>query len=349
VPDLLKPDERGLWCAAGGFHVDPWKPVPLALITHAHSDHARSGSARFVAAAASVPFLKLRLAAGSVIDGLAWGERVRFGDVWVSFHPAGHIRGSAQIRVESGDEVWVVSGDYKRASDPTCEAFEVVPCTTFITEATFGLPIYRWNRSEETAAEIADWWRECRERGRTAVLFTYSLGKAQRVLGELGALAGRETGAAWMNDRPVLLHGATLPLTEAYRADGVKMLPYEGATIDEVGRKRRKVEPGGLVIAPPSAAGSPWMRRFGAADDYETGFASGWMRVRGIRRRRGYDRGFVLSDHVDWPDLMRTVEETGAKRVLVTHGNSETVAAYLRERGLDAVPLQTGFASEEEE
>jgi len=354
VPDLLHPDGRGLWCSAGGFHIDPWKPVPLALITHAHSDHARSGSARYVSSAACVPFLKLRLAEGSIIDGVAWSERVQIGSVRVSFHPASHIRGSAQIRIESGNEVWVVSGDYKRATDPTCEAFEVVPCDTFITEATFGLPIYRWNRPEQTAAEISEWWSECRERQRTAVLFTYSLGKAQRVLGELEALAARDESAAWMRDRPVLLHGATLPLTEAYAADGVAMLPFEGATVgagnatEGTGRQRR-VPRGGLVIAPPSAAGSPWMRRFGAGDDYETAFASGWMRVRGVRRRRGYDRGFVLSDHVDWPDLLRTVAETKARRVLVTHGNSETVATYLRDIGIDAAPLQTPFALEEEE
>jgi len=357
---VLEPDHIGLACAAGGFHIDPWRPAPLAVITHAHGDHARWGSGRYVCAAACVDVLRLRLPPDAVIQGVPWGETVQFGAATASFHPAGHIRGSAQVRVEVGGEVWVAAGDYKRAADPTCEAFEVVPCDVFITESTFALPIYRWQPSEAVAREIAQWWAENAAQGKASVLFCYSLGKAQRVLGELWRL-GATPAFAWVREKTVFLHGAVEPLTRVYRDAGVEMVatarvseegeadtPPEnpvGTTGPPKGKKKGRSFAGELAIAPPSASGSPWMRRFGSGHDFETGFASGWMRVRGIRRRGGYDRGFVLSDHADWDDLLRTIRETGARRVLATHGSSEALARYLGEQGIEAGVVRTGFGA----
>jgi putative mRNA 3-end processing factor len=329
---LLCPDDRGLFCEAGGFYIDPWKPVERAVISHGHGDHARWGSAAYLAAAPSVPILRRRLGEAAVIEGVPFGETVRIGGVAVSFHPAGHILGSAQVRVERDGEVWVFSGDYKRAADPTCEPFEPVPCHTFITEATFALPIYRWDPTSEVAREIWEWWEANHEAGRSSVLFCYALGKAQRILAELARLT----------DRTVFVHGSLEPLNEAYRQAGVEMLPTRPVAETVRGQSFA----GELILAPPSAGGSTWMRRFGPAG---TAFASGWMRVRGTRRRRGFDRGFVISDHADWPDLLRTIADTGAERVLTTHGYSDSLARYLREQGRAAGTLATPFQGETED
>ena len=327
---LITLSPAGLYCAAGDFHIDPWRGVPRAVITHAHADHARSGSDLYVASHDGMPLLRRRLARGSLLRGVDYGRRFRLGKAWVSLHPAGHVLGSAQVRVEVGSRVWVASGDYKRDPDPTCQPFEVVPCDTFITEATFALPIYRWRPASEVAADIHDWWRHNAEGGRTTVLFCYALGKAQRLLAELRRYT----------DRTVYLHGALTPLVEAYREAGVAMLPT--MPVSELGRGADLSD--ALVLAPPSAAGSPWMRRFRR---HASGFASGWMRIRGNRRRRGYDRGFVLSDHADWPSLLQTVRETGADHVLATHGRTDVFVRYLNEVvGIRAEPLRTEFGDE---
>ncbi|MBC7794645.1 MAG: ligase-associated DNA damage response exonuclease [Clostridia bacterium] len=257
------------------------------------------------------------------------GEKIRVGDVDVSFHPAGHVLGSSQIRVEHEGNVWVCSGDYKRDDDPTCAPFEVVPCDTFISEATFALPIYTWSSGADTARDILAWWDSNVTAGRASVLFCYALGKAQRILGEL----------ALQTDRPVYVHGAVEPLVEAYREAGINMLPT--IKVSEVAKGASFK--GELILAPPSANGSTWMRRFG---DYETAFASGWMRVRGSRRRRGHDRGFVLSDHADWKGLLSTIADTGARRVLATHGFKDVLARTCREAGLEADVLQTEYDGE---
>jgi putative mRNA 3-end processing factor len=282
----------------------------------------------YLTAAPGVPILHKRLGEEARVEGIAYGERRTIGGVTVSFHPAGHILGSAQIRLERGGEVWVVSGDYKRQSDPTCTAFEPVPCHTFITEATFGLPVYFWDETAVVAREVLAWWEENRAAGRPSVLFCYALGKAQRLLAEL----------AHGIDRPIYVHGAVEPLNEIYRRAGISLPPT--LPVSEAGRRGDFA--GELILAPPSAAGSPWMRRFANAS---TGFASGWMRVRGARRR-GFDRGFVLSDHADWGELLATIRETGAERVLATHGASDVLSRYLRESGLDAAPLATPYAGE---
>lgn len=343
--DLLACDEFGLRCEAGGFHIDPWKPVPLAFITHAHSDHARPGSGRYVCAASGVLPLRRRVHPGADIVGVPYGEVVKFGPVEVSFHPAGHVLGSAQIRVSDGRTVWVVSGDYKREPDPVTEAFTPVACDVFITEATFAMPVYTWRPGREVAGEIAAWWAQNREEKRASVLLTYALGKAQRALSEVAIAEPRTGSVEW----PVYVHGAVQPMMDVYRESGLE-LPRTWLLDEGVRRKRTPVAfSNALIIAPPSAAGSPWMRRFGSSTQVSTGFASGWMQVRGVRRRRGYDRGFVLSDHADWPGLLRTVAETGAKRVLATHGYSETLSRFLRERGLEAETLRTPYATQEEE
>jgi putative mRNA 3-end processing factor len=322
----------GLFCPAGGFHIDPWGPVGRALITHAHGDHARPGSAAYLCAAPCAPPLRRRFGEDVPIETLPYGERVRIGDVTVSFHPAGHILGSAQIRIEGPDGVWVVSGDYKRAADPTCAPFEPIACDTFITESTFGLPIYRWDPPAVIVGDILDWWHRNGAEGRTSILFCYTLGKAQRLLAELARLT----------DRTVLVHGMMMGMIDVYREAGIPMLPVRVLTE----RPRGTSFAGELVLAPLSARGTPWMRRLG---DLSDGFASGLMRVRGVRRQRAFDRGFVLSDHADWPALLETVRETGAGRVLATHGYTEPLARHLRESGLDTGVIRTAWEGELED
>jgi putative mRNA 3-end processing factor len=322
--DLLQPRREGLYCPAGDFYIDPMWPVPRAVVTHAHGDHARAGSELYHVAAAGGGLFRERLGSTAQIIEHAYGERFTMGRTVVSLHPSGHVLGAAQIRIESPDLVAVVSGDYKRDPDPTCAPFEPVPCDIFVTESTFGLPIYRWPPMSQVVDEIIAWWDECAAQGVPAVLFSYALGKAQRVLAEL----------ATRTDRTVHLHGAMVRLVEYYREAGIHMLPTEPVSESARGRDFA----GELIMAPPSAAGSPWMRRFGRAS---TGFASGWMQVRGARRRRGYDRGFVVSDHADWPGLIQSVRDCGAKRTYVTHGDGEALIRYLREQGHEAYALRT--------
>jgi putative mRNA 3-end processing factor len=328
---LIEPTERGLYCSDGGFHIDPWAPVDRAVITHAHRDHLHPGSRSYLCAAPSIPFVRHRLPPEASVAGLPLGESVGIDGVRVSFHPAGHILGSAQVRVEHRGEVWVATGDYKLAADPTCLPFEPVRCHTLITEATFGLPVFRWQPPDETVAEILAWWREMKEAGQPAVLFAYALGKTQRVLAELARSA----------DEPVFIHGALEEPIGLYRAAGVAMLPTSVATSEARGASFA----GQLIIAPIMARGSTWMRRFG---DHSSAFASGWMRIRGARRRRGYDRGFVLSDHADWPALLQAIAASGAQRIFVTHGQTNVLARYLATRGFDAQAWMTRYEGEPE-
>ncbi len=329
--DLLSVDARGLHCPAGDFHLDPWEPVPTAVITHAHGDHARPGSGVYHCTQATAPLLRHRLEGAEVI-GHPPRQPFTLGQAQVSFHPSGHLLGAAQVRVEAAGQVWVFSGDYKRAPDPTCEPFEPVRCDTFITEATFALPIFRWDPPPTVVREIFEWWEQNRRAGRASALFCYALGKAQRVLAELTAFT----------DRRVFVHGAVEPLVALYREQGVRMLPTEVATT----RPRGTSFAGELILAPLSARGAVWMRRFG---DRQEAFVSGWMQLRGTRRRRAFDRGFVLSDHADWPALLQTVEDSGAQRILVTHGYAEVLSRYLREKGLEARALATPFQGEAED
>lgn len=325
---LLTHTDHGLYCAAGDFFVDPWQPVARAVITHAHGDHARPGSAAYLCAAPGVGILRLRMGSDAAIETLPYGATTHINGVAVSFHPAGHILGSAQVRVAHGGETWVVSGDYKTDPDPTCAPFESVRCDTFITEATFGLPIYRWPAAETVFAAVNDWWRANQAAGRTSVLFAYALGKAQRVMAGVDASIG-----------PIFVHGAVHRLNTAYRAGGVALPDWGYAGDAPAGTDWSRA----LLIAPTSAQGTPWLRRFG---DVSAAFASGWMRVRGQRRRRSVDRGFVLSDHADWPGLLDAIAASGASRVLVTHGYTAVLARYLRENGREAYELAAPYSGE---
>jgi putative mRNA 3-end processing factor len=330
LQDLIVQRPEGLYCPPGNFYIDPWRKVDRAVITHAHADHARPGHAHYLAAEPGAGVLRARL--GDItLDTLAYGERLQHQGVTVSLHPAGHVLGSAQVRLEYGGQVWVASGDYKVAPDVSCDAFEAVACDVFITESTFGLPIYRWRPDAEVFAEINAWWAGNAAGGRASVLMCYSFGKAQRIL------TGVDPGIA-----PIVVHSAVQPLNDAYRAAGVP-LP-KTFTVSEVTDKADFQR--ALVLCPPSAAASPWIKRFG---DYSDAFASGWMQLRGARRRGAYDRGFVLSDHADWPGLLGAISATGAARVIVTHGSVPVMVRYLSEQGLLAQAFETAYGEDPHE
>ena len=332
TPHLIVARPEGLYCPPGDFYIDPWRPVARAVITHAHSDHARTGHGAYLAHRLSEGTMRRRLGADIALQTLEYGETIDHHGVRLSLHPAGHVLGSAQVRVEHGGEVWVASGDYKLEDDGTCTPFEAVRCHTFITESTFGLPIYRWPSQPVLFAEINAWWRANAEAGRASVLLAYAFGKAQRILHGIDASIG-----------PVIVHGAVEPLNEVYRAAGVRLAPtfrVGDAALDAQAMKRA------LVLAPPSAQGSAWLRRFGA--NYSDAFASGWMALRGTRRRKGVDRGFVMSDHADWPGLQSAIGATGAERVFVTHGSVAILVRWLREQGLEAQGFQTEYGDEDD-
>jgi putative mRNA 3-end processing factor len=329
MPDLLTPTDRGLYCALGDFYVDPWKPVDRAVVTHAHSDHASIGSQRYLTSAAGVNVLRVRLGDEAKIEGVAYGETVTIGETRVSLHPAGHILGSSQVRIEHGGQVCVVSGDYKTMADDTCEAFDPLRCHTFVTESTFGLPIYRWEPADEVFRDINAWWMTNQEQGRTSLIYAYSLGKAQRVLAGLDAANG-----------PILVHGAIDRFLPAYEAGGVRLPITERANENNAKASRGRA----MVITPPSAAGTPWLRKFGPLS---TAIASGWMQIRGPRRRRAVDRGFALSDHADWNGLLGAIEATGAEQIWVTHGYSPVMVRWLTERGKQARVIPTRYEGEQ--
>jgi putative mRNA 3-end processing factor len=328
--DLLIARPEGLYCPPGDFYIDPWRPVDRAVITHGHSDHARHGNNHYLTAAPGAGILRKRLGEDIQLDTLNYGESINHHGVKLSLHAAGHVLGSAQVRLEYQGEVWVASGDYKLEDDGTCAPFEHVRCHTFITESTFGLPIYRWQPQVELFADINSWWQNNAANGRTSVLFCYAFGKAQRLLSGLNA----DIGA-------ILTHGAVEPLNRIYRAEGVPLPPTQRvADVTDASQLRNSI-----VLAPPSAQGTSWMKRFG---DYADGFASGWMQLRGTRRRRGVDRGFVMSDHADWPGLQRAISASGADRVFVTHGQVNVMVRWLTEQGLDARSFATEYGDEEE-
>ena len=326
--DILQLNPKGLYCTAGDFYIDPWQPVNKAVITHAHADHARWGSRSYLCATEGKDVLQARLGSDAPIETLDYGEVKTVNGIALSLHPAGHILGSAQVRIEKDGRVWVVSGDYKREPDPTCTPLEPLRCHMFISESTFGLPIFRWPAPEEIMAEINAWWQSNREQGHTSILFAYALGKAQRIIAGLDTTIG-----------PVLTHGAVEKFNACYREAGIPLPPtkHVGALDDKQILKRA------LVIAPPSADNPNWMRRF---PDRVRAFASGWMRIRGNRRRRSVDRGFVLSDHSDWDGLVQTIAATTAEKIAVTHGYAAEMARWLREKGHQVEVIPTVFRGE---
>lgn len=325
---LIEPTRHGLYCEAGGFYIDPWRAVDRAVITHAHSDHARSGSVAYLCSESGEGVLRERVGKQATLETLAWGEARTIGEVAVSLFPAGHVLGSAQILVEHAGERWVVSGDYKTQEDRSCERFEPVPCHTFITESTFGLPIYRWKPTQEILDKVHAWWRKNQEAGRTSILFAYALGKAQRILCGLDPEVG-----------PIGVHGSVNRFLPHYRYWGKPIPDCLHAKGDAI----KQLRGCGIVIAPGSTQHSEWIRKFAP---YSLAFASGWMQIRGGRRRRALDQGFVISDHADWDGILGAIEATGAERIGVTHGYTEALLRWLREQGKEAWEIPTRFQGE---
>jgi putative mRNA 3-end processing factor len=327
MADVLTFTDRGIYCPAGDFYIDPWRPVPRALITHAHSDHARWGMDSYLATPRTAAVMRHRL--GDIaVQTIAYDTEQRIGDAVVSFHPAGHVPGSAQIRVAVKGQVWVVSGDYKTVDDGLSEPFAPVPCHAFISECTFGLPIFNWTPQDMLRDQINRWWGDCAAAGKTAILGAYALGKAQRLLRLVDPAIG-----------PILTHGAVENTNEVLRAQGIPLPDTIRVDADVTA----KTHPGALVLATPSALGTPWARRFGPSS---TAFASGWMALRGVRRRRAADRGFIVSDHADWAGLNAAIKATGAEKIFVTHGYTSAFQNWLRDQGYDAHVVSTDYQGE---
>lgn len=327
MADVLTFTDRGIYCPAGDFYIDPWRPVDRALITHAHSDHARPGMGAYLATPGTGAVMRHRL--GDIrLDTIGFGETRQIGGATVSFHPAGHVPGSAQIRVAVAGEVWVASGDYKVVADGLSEPFEPVTCHAFITESTFGLPIFKWTPQELLARQINDWWAANAAAGRASVLGAYALGKAQRLLTTVNPDIG-----------PILTHGAIENTNVVLRDHGIA-LPQ---TIRVAPETRAVDHPGALILATPGALGTTWPRRFGPLS---TAFASGWMALRGVRRRRAADRGFIVSDHADWDGLNTAIKATGATRIFTTHGYTASFQRWLTDQGYDANIVSTDYQGE---
>ena len=329
--NLISFTDKGLYCAAGNFYIDPWKPVDKAIITHAHSDHAYYGHNHYLCHHYTKPLLQLRLGDNNY-ESIEWGETISINGVSISLHPAGHIIGSSQVRLEYGGDVWVVSGDYKTEDDGLSGQFEPVKCNTFITESTFGLPIYKWKPQREIFENMINWISRNKENGKTSVLLAYSLGKAQRVLQHI-----KET------TQTIFVHGAIWNTHQALVNAGWKLPAVERITPETP----KDILKGSVVIAPPSADASPWMKKF---SPYSVGVCSGWMQVRGNIRRRNVDAGFALSDHADWDCLLKTVKATGAERVFVTHGFQSAFSRYLNEEKIAlAAEVKTQYGNEDED
>lgn len=327
---LIEFTDSGLYCGTGNFYIDPWKPVSKAIITHAHSDHARWGSQDYLCHHFTKPLLKLRL--GDItVQTVDWNEPVVINNVKVSLHPAGHIIGSSQIRVEYEGETWVVSGDYKTENDGISGQFEPVRCNTFISESTFGLPIYNWKPQAVIYNNIQQWIKDNEDAGKTSVILAYSLGKAQRVLKCVAEITEN-----------ILVHGAIWNVHQALLSAGWD-LPSVQRVNPETPKENFK---NAVIIAPPSADSSPWMKRF---NPYSVGVCSGWMQVRGNVRRRNADAGFALSDHADWNGLLQAIKATGAEKVFVTHGFQAAFSRYLNETGIESAEVKTEYGGEEEE
>ncbi|MGN7720642.1 ligase-associated DNA damage response exonuclease [Chitinophaga sp. 22620] len=322
--------DSGIYCPAGDFYIDPWKPVNRAVITHAHADHARPENRKYLCTKDSVPLLHLRLGQDIAVQGMGWNETLQMNGATISFHPAGHMIGSAQVKVTVGGQTWVASGDYKTENDGISGQFEPVPCHVFITESTFGLPIYHWRPQSALFSDMEDWVKANEQSGKNSILLGYSLGKAQRLMYNL-----QHTG------RHFLVHGAIYNAHETLRNAGWNLPPVELIT-QETPKERFK---NSIIIAPPSTADSTWMRRFAP---YSLGVCSGWMQVRGNARRMNADAGFAISDHADWQGLLDSIRQTGAEKVFATHGFSSVLARYLQENGIQAEEVKTAFGGEEE-
>ncbi|WP_010521074.1 ligase-associated DNA damage response exonuclease [Aquimarina agarivorans] len=323
---LLIFNNEGIYCKEADVYIDPWRPVDKAIITHGHADHSRWGHKKYITHHTNVPIISHRL--GDInVTGKAYDESFVINNVKFSFHPAGHIIGSSQVRVEHKGEVWVFTGDYKTENDGISAPFEPIKCHTFITECTFGLPAFKWTPQQQVYAAINNWWAANKAEGNTSVLFGYSLGKAQRLLSGLNPEVGKiYTHAAIENMTNVIRLMVDFPKTHLITRDTTK-----------------KELKGNLVLAPPSAHGSPWILKM---TPFVTGSASGWMAFRGARRRRAIDKGFVLSDHCDWQGLLSAIKATEATKIITTHGYTDIFSKYLREQGYDARTEKTQYEGE---
>lgn len=325
---LLVTTPQGLYCPVGDFHIDPHGPVERAVISHGHSDHARKVAKKYLAHKDSAGILRTRLGKGISLLTLEYGETLTINGVRVTLFPAGHLLGSSQIRCEYQGNVTVFTGDFGTTKNDTCEPFQPVKCDTFIPESTFGLPLYEWPDPETVNNEINDWWRINRDKGLASVLYCYSLGKAQRILSAL------DTSIA-----PIIVHDSVDQMNDCYRKAGID-LPQ---TLKEWNKEGKPSDVGAMILAPQSAISGAW-RTF--PGKYSTGFASGWMLLKKMRKIGDIDRGFVLSDHADWSGLLYAVKETGAERVYPTHGFTQQFSRYLRELGYNSSPLETTFSGD---
>ena len=323
---LLEFTSNGIYCSKADVYLDPWKGVKKAIITHGHSDHARWGSKSYITQIDNVPILKHRLGDISVL-GKKYGDKFQINGVTFSFHPAGHVPGSSQIRVEYKGEVWVFTGDFKTQDDKISTPYEPIKCNTFITECTFGLPVYKWENPKVVHEQINNWWAENKSNGVTSLLMGYSLGKIQRLLKNLEPEIGK-----------IFTHGATEKMTEVLRSK----IDFPKTTLITRDTSKKEIE-GNLVLAPPAVLGSAWSKKFGITS---TGYASGWMAIRGARRRRAVDRSFVLSDHADWDGLLSAINSTECENVITTHGYTDIFAKYLNEQGLNALSEKTEYEQE---
>lgn len=324
---LIEFTNKGMFVPIANVYIDPWTAVPKALITHAHSDHARFGSQQYLSHHQSIPILQKRLGPQS-FTGINYNETININGVNFTFYPAGHVLGSAQIKVEYKGEIWVASGDYKLENDGVSAPFESVKCHTFITESTFGLPVYKWQSQQAIFDEINNWWQQNIDDGKCSVILAYSLGKAQRIMQNINTNLG-----------PILVHGAVDEMNKAHEEANVQ-LNYSKKITPELSKADYK---NALVIAPPAVEGSTWLKKL---EPYSLAVASGWMGLRGVRRRMSADRGFVLSDHADWPSLNTAVQNTGAENILVTHGFTSIFAKWLTDKGYNASEVNTKFSGE---
>jgi putative mRNA 3-end processing factor len=329
--NLLKFTPYSIYCPAADIHIDPWKPVARAILTHAHSDHAKPGCKNYLAHKHSEPILRMRLGDDISLQNVEYGETIYINGVKISLHPAGHIIGSAQVRVEANGEVWVVSGDYKMQNDNFSIPYEPIKCNAFVTESTFGLPVYKWQPQLTVINDVKSWWQQNIIEDKTSILMGYALGKMQRLIKNLQPFISE-----------VYAHGAVYYVNERLRHGGFDLPLIEHvSTINDKIKFRRA-----LVLAPSSAINTAWLRRF---EQYSTAYCSGWMAIRGAKNRLAIDRGFALSDHVDWSELNEAVKESGASEVYVTHGYTDVFARWLNERGINAVEVKTMYGDEGEE
>lgn len=331
MQQLIDFTSSGLYCPLADIYIDPWKPVDRAIITHAHADHARIGNMKYIAHKDSVPLLQHRLGKYINAEALEYGENITINGVKFSLYPAGHIIGSAQVRVEYKGEVWVISGDYKLSNDGISEPFTPVKCDVFVTESTFGLPIFQWRSQQEIFNEINNWWSNNVSENKTSVLIGYALGKAQRLLCNLDLSIGE-----------IYAHRTIEDINQVMRANGTA-IPKVKVIDPTVSKETLK---NALIIAPPSSLNLPWMHKF---EPVSVAVASGWMSLRNARRRKNIDKGFILSDHADWEQLKTAVKASGASTVYVTHGYSSSFSRWLNENGIFSKEIETKFHGEMEE